>query len=101
VEDDEVWLYDAHIDAYSHGNIQNHHQSAAQIALAQSEIRKLFGLASVKGNALVPSPSIENAGKSGSPPSAKAKSNTTNARPQARDAERELKRAAMQRLKGR
>jgi SsrA-binding protein len=24
VEKDEVWLYNAHIDEYSHGNIQNH-----------------------------------------------------------------------------
>jgi SsrA-binding protein len=55
VENDEVWLYNAHIDEYSHGNIQNHEPKAPRkLLLHKSEIRKLFGLAAVKGNALVP-----------------------------------------------
>jgi SsrA-binding protein len=55
VEKDEVWLYNAHIDEYSHGNIQNHEPKAPRkLLLHKSEIRKLFGLAAVKGNALVP-----------------------------------------------
>src|SRR5256884_7388541 len=55
VEKDEVWLYNAHIDEYSHGNLQNHQPKAPRkLLLHKSEIRKLFGLASVKGNALVP-----------------------------------------------
>src|SRR5208283_1571746 len=55
VEKDEVWLYNAHIDEYSHGNLQNHEPKAPRkLLLHKSEIRKLFGLASVKGNALVP-----------------------------------------------
>src|SRR5204863_6859262 len=55
VEDNEVFLYNAHIDEYSHGN-QNNHQPKAprKLLLHKSEIRKLFGLASVKGNALFP-----------------------------------------------
>ncbi|MBI3876759.1 MAG: SsrA-binding protein SmpB [Verrucomicrobia bacterium] len=54
-EKDEVWLYNAHIDEYSHGNLQNHAPKAPRkLLLHKSEIRKLFGLASVKGNALVP-----------------------------------------------
>src|SRR5215471_7988929 len=55
VENNEVLLYNAHIDEYSHGNIQNHQPKAARkLLLHRSEIRKLFGLAAVKGNALVP-----------------------------------------------
>ena len=55
VEGDEVFLYNAHIDEYSHGNLQNHQPKAVRkLLLHKSEIRKLFGLASVKGNALVP-----------------------------------------------
>jgi SsrA-binding protein len=55
VDNNEVFLYNAHIDEYSHGNLQNHQPKAARkLLLHKSEIRKLFGLASVKGNALVP-----------------------------------------------
>jgi SsrA-binding protein len=55
VENGEVFLYNAHIDEYAHGNIQNHLPKAARkLLLHKSEIRKLFELAAVKGNALVP-----------------------------------------------
>src|SRR5207237_3734114 len=55
VEKDEVFLHNAHIDEYAHGNLQNHLPKAPRkLLLHKSEIRKLFGLASVKGNALVP-----------------------------------------------
>ena len=55
VEHDEVFLYNAHIEEYSHGNHQNHEPKAVRkLLLHKSEIRKLFGLAAVKGNALVP-----------------------------------------------
>src|SRR5438045_3085199 len=55
VENEEVWLYNAHIDEYSHGNIQNHQPKAPRkLLLHRTEIRKLFGFASVKGHALVP-----------------------------------------------
>ncbi len=55
VENDEVWLYNAHIDEYSHGNQLNHVPKAKRkLLLNRSEIRKLFGLASVKGHAIVP-----------------------------------------------
>ena len=55
VENAEVMLYNAHIDEYAHGNIQNHAPKAPRkLLLHKSEIRKLFGLASVKGNALLP-----------------------------------------------
>ena len=55
VENDEVYLHNAHIDEYSHGNLQNHQPKAPRkLLLHRSEIRKLCGLAAVKGNALVP-----------------------------------------------
>jgi SsrA-binding protein len=55
VEHDEVYLHNAHIDEYAHGNLQNHQPKAPRkLLLHRSEIRKLFGLAAVKGNALVP-----------------------------------------------
>src|SRR5438094_9289786 len=55
VENGQVFLYNAHIDEYAHGNLQNHTPKAVRkLLLHKSEIRKLFGLASVKGNALVP-----------------------------------------------
>lgn len=55
VEKDEVFLYNAHIDEYAQGNLQNHIPKAVRkLLLHKTEIRKLFGLASVKGNALFP-----------------------------------------------
>ena len=55
VEDNEVFLYNAHIDEYSHGNLNNHQpKSPRKLLLHKAEIRKLFGLAAVKGNALFP-----------------------------------------------
>ena len=55
IENDQAFLYNAHIDEYAFGNIQNHQPKAPRkLLLHKSEIRKLFGLASVKGNALVP-----------------------------------------------
>ncbi len=55
VRNGEVWLCNAHIDEYSHGNRQNHVPKAdRKLLLHKSEIRKLFALAEVKGNALIP-----------------------------------------------
>src|SRR5690349_20241652 len=55
VDNDEVWLHNAHIDEYSHGNLMNHAPKAPRkLLLNRPEIRKLFELASVKGNALIP-----------------------------------------------
>lgn len=55
VDHDEVFLHNAHIDEYAFGNIQNHvPKGVRKLLLHKSEIRKLFGLASVKGNAIVP-----------------------------------------------
>jgi SsrA-binding protein len=55
VENGEVYLYNAHIEEYSHGNRQNHApKGVRKLLLHKSEIRKLFDLAAVKGNALMP-----------------------------------------------
>lgn len=54
VENDQVFLYNAHIDEYSHGNVQNHEPKAPRkLLLHKAEIRKLAGLAMVKGNTLI------------------------------------------------
>ena len=55
VSRNEVWLHNAHIDEYSHGNRQNHLPKAPRkLLLHKSEIRKLTALANVKTHALVP-----------------------------------------------
>ena len=55
VDNGEVYLYNAHIDEYAQGNRQNHQPKAVRkLLLHKSEIRKLFELASVKGHVLVP-----------------------------------------------
>src|SRR4029077_17930650 len=53
VDNNEAWIHHVHIDAYSHGNLQNHVPKAPRkLLLHKSEIRKLFELASVKGNTI-------------------------------------------------
>ena len=55
IEGNQAYLFNAHIDEYAFGNRQNHDPKAARkLLLKKAEIRKLFGLASIKGNALVP-----------------------------------------------
>jgi SsrA-binding protein len=55
VEKDEVWLYNAHIEEYAQANRFGHAPKAPRkLLLHKSEIRKLLGLASVKGNSLIP-----------------------------------------------
>ena len=54
IEKDELWLHNAHIEEYAQGNRENHEPKAPRkLLLHKSQIRKLFGLASIKGNALV------------------------------------------------
>lgn len=55
VENGQVWLYNAHIEEYAWGNLNNHAPKAPRkLLLHKSEIRKLAGLAQVKGHALIP-----------------------------------------------
>lgn len=54
VENNQVYLHNAHIDEYTFGNMQNHQpKGVRKLLLHKTEIRKLFGLASVKGNAIL------------------------------------------------
>ena len=55
VDKNEVWLHNAHIDEYSHGNLNNHAPKAPRkLLLHRREIRKLAELAKVKGHTIVP-----------------------------------------------
>ena len=103
VEKDEVFLHNAHIDEYSFGNLQNHQPKAVRkLLLHKTEIRKLFALGSVKGNALVPLSLFWKNGKvkvllgvgKGKVEFDKRQDIKD------RDAEREVKRATMHRFKG-
>jgi SsrA-binding protein len=55
IEKNQAWLYGAHIDEYSHGNVYNHiPKTPRRLLLNKSEIRRLEGLTNIKGHALVP-----------------------------------------------
>jgi|SRR3569833_1150383 len=104
VENNQVYLYNAHIDEYAQGNNQNHAPKAVRkLLLHKSEIRKLFTLASVAGNALVPLSLYWKNGK------VKVAIGVGKGKAQydkredlkKRDSDRELKRAQMHRFKGR
>ncbi len=103
VENGEVFLYNAHIDEYSHGNLQNHQPKAVRkLLLHKSEIRKLFELASVKGNALLPLSFYWKNGKvkvALAVGKAKARYDKREELKE-READREVKRATMKRQKG-
>jgi SsrA-binding protein len=103
VERNEVFLHNAHIDEYVFGNLQNHLPKAVRkLLLNRTEIRKLFELASVKGNALMPLALYWKKGK------VKVLLGVGKGKVEfdkrvdikARDADREAKRATMHRLKG-
>jgi SsrA-binding protein len=104
VEKEEVWLHNVHIDEYSHGNLQNHAPKAPRkLLLHRAEIRKLLELAAVKGHALVPLSCYWKNGKVkvllgvGKGKAAFDKRDDL----RKRESEREVKRATMQRVKGR
>ena len=103
IENDQAWLYNAHIDEYTFGNRENHQPKAPRrLLLHKSEIRKLFGLASVKGNSLVPLSMYWKGGR------VKVALGVGKGKVQfdkredikKRDSDRELKRAVMHRFKG-
>ena len=55
VENDEVWLHNAHISEYSHGNTANHQPKAARkLLLHRREIHKLFQRRGDKGQGTDP-----------------------------------------------
>lgn len=102
VEGNEVFLHNAHIDEYSHGNLQNHQpKGVRKLLLHKSEIRKLFEITAVKGNALFP---LSFYWKSGKVKVAlavgKGKAQYDKREDlKRRESDRELKRAQMHRLK--
>ncbi len=104
VERGEAWLHNAHIDEYSHGNRENHVPKAPRkLLLHQSELRKLHEATAVKGNQLVP---LSFYWKNGRVKVAlavgKSKAQFDKREDiKRRDADREMKRATMQRMKGR
>jgi len=103
IENDQAFLYNAHIDEYTHGNLQNHvPKGVRKLLLHKAEIRKLFGLASVKGNALVPLSFYWKDGKvKVSIGVGKGKVEFDKREDiRKRDSDRELKRATMHRFKG-
>ena len=103
VEKDEVYLHNAHIDEYAQGNRQNHQPKAVRkLLLHKTEIRKLFGLSSVKGNSIFP---LSFYWKNGRVKVALAVGKgklqfDKRDDLKKRDSDRELKRASMHRLKG-
>ncbi len=104
VENGEVFLYNAHIEEYSHGNRENHQPKAVRkLLLHKAEIRKLFGLASVKGHALVPLSLYWKGGRvKVSLAVGKGKTHYDKRETiRKRDVDRELKRATMHRSKDR
>ena len=103
VEKDEVFLYNAHIDEYAYGNLQNHQPKAPRkLLLHKAEIRKLFGLSSVKGNALFPLSFYWKNGKVKVALAAGKGKVQFDKRDdiKKRESDRELKRATMHRFKG-
>ena len=104
IDNHEAWLHNAHISEYSHGNRANHAAvRPRKLLLHKSEIRKIFGLAAVKGNALVPLSFYWKNGK------VKVALGVGKGKAQfdkredlkEREADRELKRATMKAYKGR
>lgn len=104
IENGEAFLYNAHIDEYSHGNQLNHEPKAPRkLLLHKNEIRKLLELSSVKGNALVPlSFYWKNGRVKVALAAGKGKAQYDKREDlKKRESDRELKRATMRQTKGR
>jgi SsrA-binding protein len=55
VDNEQVWLHNAHIEEYGHATHETHAPKAPRkLLLNRTEIRKLAALSNIKGNALVP-----------------------------------------------
>ena len=103
VENEEVFLYNAHIDEYSFGNNLNHEPKARRkLLLHKNEIRKLQELSAVKGHALVPLSFYWKNGKvKVALVAGKGKAQFDKREDlKKRESEREVKRATMRSLKG-
>ena len=103
IEKDEAWLYNAHIDEYSFGNLNNHQPKAPRkLLLHKSEIRKLHALAAIKGHALLALAFYWKNGRVKVTLAVGKGKVLFDKREdiKKRDTDRELKRATMRRLKG-
>ncbi|HEY3914542.1 MAG TPA: SsrA-binding protein SmpB [Verrucomicrobiae bacterium] len=104
VEKGEVWLYNAHIDEYAQANRFGHApKTPRKLLLHKSEIRKLLAFTEAKGHALVPLSLYWKNGKvkvSLGVGKGKVEFDKRSDIKQ-READRELKRAAMHHLKKR
>ena len=104
VENEQAYLHNAHIDEYTFGNQQNHQpKGVRKLLLHKSEIRKLAGLTAVKGNALFPLSFYWKNGKVKVLIGVGTGKGEFDKREdiKKRDADREMKRAAMSRQKAR
>ena len=55
VENDEVWMYNAHIEPYAFGNIENHDSKRVRkLLLHRSDIRRIALAMNAGGKALIP-----------------------------------------------
>lgn len=55
IKENEVWMINAHISVYDHGNINNHDPlRKRKLLLKRSEIRKLVNKVTQKGYSLIP-----------------------------------------------
>jgi SsrA-binding protein len=55
IKNDEIWMINAHISVYDHGNINNHEPlRIRKLLLKRSEIRKLDNKVKQKGYSLIP-----------------------------------------------
>lgn len=64
VENGQMWLCNAYIPEYSHGNVHNHDPRARRkLLLHKAQIRKLAEQARLKGHALIPLSFYWKAGK--------------------------------------
>ena len=104
IEKGEAWLYNAHIEEYSHGNWSNHEpKSKRKLLLNRHEIDKLFAQSDIKGNSLVPLKMYWKNGRVkiligvGKGKAARDKRQDI----KTRDSDREMKRAVMSALKQR
>ena len=51
----EIWLWNAHIPEYSHGNRQNHEPTRGRkLLLSKRQVQKLIGALKVRGVTLIP-----------------------------------------------
>ena len=51
----EIWLWNAHIPEYAHGNRNNHEPTRGRkLLLSKRQVQKMIGLLKVKGTTLVP-----------------------------------------------